>query len=88
VRERVLERFNTRLTKLIQAIAKSLAYAGAKGIVIAARTEKDLDRTAELIKRINPQTQVLKVVTDVADRGSVDNLFKEAFNRFNEVDVS
>jgi NADP-dependent 3-hydroxy acid dehydrogenase YdfG len=56
--------------------------------VIAARTEADLDRTGEHIKKISPKTQVVKVVTDVSDKSSVENLFKEAFKRFPEVDVS
>jgi NADP-dependent 3-hydroxy acid dehydrogenase YdfG len=56
--------------------------------VIAARTEKDLDKVEADIKKTNPKTQVLKVVTDVSVNDSVRNLFNEAFNRFNEVDVS
>ena len=56
--------------------------------MIAARTEADLDRTGEHIKKISPKTQVVKVVTDVSDKSSVENLFKEAFKRFPEVDVS
>jgi NADP-dependent 3-hydroxy acid dehydrogenase YdfG len=56
--------------------------------VIAARTEADLDRTGDQIKKINPKTQVVKVVTDVSDKSSVQNLFKEAFKRFPKVDVS
>jgi NADP-dependent 3-hydroxy acid dehydrogenase YdfG len=56
--------------------------------VIAARTEKDLDKVEADIKKTNPKTQVLKVITDVSSNDSVQNLFNEAFNRFNEVDVS
>jgi NADP-dependent 3-hydroxy acid dehydrogenase YdfG len=55
--------------------------------VIASRTEKDLDRTADHVKKINPKIQVLKVVTDVTDKSSVENLFKEALKRFDEIDV-
>jgi NADP-dependent 3-hydroxy acid dehydrogenase YdfG len=55
--------------------------------VIAARTEADLDRTETQIKNISPKTQVLKVVTDVTDKAQMENLFKEAFNRFPEIDV-
>jgi len=55
--------------------------------VIAARTERDLDKVEADVKKTNPKTQVLKVVTDVTSKESVENLFKEAFNKFNEVDV-
>jgi len=56
--------------------------------VIAARTEKDLDKVGADIKKTNPRTLVLKVVTDVSSKDSVQNLFNEAFNRFKEIDVS
>jgi NADP-dependent 3-hydroxy acid dehydrogenase YdfG len=56
--------------------------------VIAARTEKDLDKVEADIKKTNPRTRVLKVITDVSSNDSVQNLFNEAFNTFNEVDVS
>ena len=56
--------------------------------MIAARTEKDLDKVEADIKKMNPRTQVLKVITDVSSNDSVQNLFNEAFNRFNQVDVS
>jgi len=56
--------------------------------VIAARTEKDLDKVEADIKKTNPRIQVLKVITDVSSNDSVQNLFNEAFNRFKEVDVS
>lgn len=47
----------------------------------------DLDRTGEHVKRISPKTQVVKVVTDVAQKDSVENLFNVAFNTFGEIDV-
>ena len=56
--------------------------------MIAARTEKDLDKVEADIKKTNPRIQVLKVITDVSSNDSVQNLFNEAFNRFKEVDVS
>jgi len=56
--------------------------------VIAARTGKDLDKVEADIKKTNPRTQVLKVITDVSSNDSVQKLFNEAFNTFDEVDVS
>jgi NADP-dependent 3-hydroxy acid dehydrogenase YdfG len=56
--------------------------------VIAARTGEDLDKVEADIKKTNPRTQVLKVITDVSSNDSVQNLFNETFNIFNEVDVS
>jgi NADP-dependent 3-hydroxy acid dehydrogenase YdfG len=46
-----------------------------------------LDRVAGDVKKVNPNTRVLKVRTDVTDEASVENLFKEAHNDFNDVDV-
>ena len=46
-----------------------------------------MDDTAEHLKQISPKTHVLKVVTDVTDKSSVENLFKEAFNKFTEINV-
>lgn len=46
----------------------SFSYAGAKGIVLAARTEKNVDKVAEDVKKISRKTQVLKVVTDVTGK--------------------
>lgn len=56
--------------------------------MIAARTGEDLDKVEADIKKTNPRTQVLKVITDVSSNDSVQNLFNETFNIFNEVDVS
>ena len=41
----------------------------------------------EGIKKVSPKTQVLKVITDITDRVSVENLFTETFSKFNEIDV-
>lgn len=55
--------------------------------MLIARTERDLDRVADDVKKISLNTQVLKVVTDVTSKSSVENLLNEAFSKFNEIDV-
>jgi NADP-dependent 3-hydroxy acid dehydrogenase YdfG len=55
--------------------------------VLAARSEKELDRVGGDVKKANPNTRVLKVRTDVTDEASVENLFKEAHKEFNDLDV-
>jgi NADP-dependent 3-hydroxy acid dehydrogenase YdfG len=72
---------------MIKAIATAFAHAGAKGLVLAARSEKELERVGEDVKKANPNTQLLKVVTDVTDEASVENLFKEAHKEFGDLDV-
>jgi NAD(P)-dependent dehydrogenase (short-subunit alcohol dehydrogenase family) len=59
-----------------QAIA--FAQAGAKCVVIAARSSHELDEVEGEIKRVAGATEVVKVITDVADEGSVRNLFEKA----------
>jgi len=39
----------------------------------------------EGVKKISPKTEVLKVITDVSDKSSVENLFNQAFKEFNEI---
>jgi NAD(P)-dependent dehydrogenase (short-subunit alcohol dehydrogenase family) len=61
-----------------QAIA--FAQAGARRVIIAARSAHELDEVEEEIKKGGEATEVVKVVTDVTDADSVKNLFEKAGN--------
>jgi NAD(P)-dependent dehydrogenase (short-subunit alcohol dehydrogenase family) len=57
-----------------QAIA--FAQAGAKKVVIAARSSHELDEVEQEIVKVANHTTVMKVVTDVTDEQSVNKLFE------------
>jgi NAD(P)-dependent dehydrogenase (short-subunit alcohol dehydrogenase family) len=61
-----------------RAQALVFAQAGAKRVVIAARSSHELDEVEGEIKKIGGVTEVVKVITDVTDEGSVKNLFEKA----------
>jgi threonine dehydrogenase-like Zn-dependent dehydrogenase len=61
-----------------RAQAIVFAQAGAKRVVIAARSSHELDEVEGEIKKVARATEVVKVITDVADEGSVKNLFEKA----------
>jgi NAD(P)-dependent dehydrogenase (short-subunit alcohol dehydrogenase family) len=61
-----------------RAQAIVFARAGAKRVVIAARSAHELDEVEGEIKKVAGATQVVKVITDVTDEGSVKNLFEKA----------
>ena len=65
----------------------AFAYAGARGLALAARSERGVDQVGDDVKKANPNTRPLKVITDVTEESSVNNLFNQAFNEFDELDV-
>jgi NAD(P)-dependent dehydrogenase (short-subunit alcohol dehydrogenase family) len=68
-------------------LAVEAAREGARGLVIAARTQAKLDDAAERVAAINPQCAVLAQTTDITDRGSCDALAAAAQGRFGQVDA-
>jgi len=57
-----------------EAYAKAYAQAGASGIVLAARSENELQAVAETVKQINAETRVSTVKCDVTIESDVKNL--------------
>jgi short-subunit dehydrogenase len=66
--------------------ALGFARRGAS-LVLAARSEPALRELAAEIERIPNHSQALVVVTDVADNAQVDNLARQAVNRFGRIDT-
>ena len=67
-----------------RAIAQSLAGAGA-AVAVVARTEKELEETAESIRQRGGEATPLP--TDVTDPASVDRLARETERRLGPVDL-
>jgi NAD(P)-dependent dehydrogenase (short-subunit alcohol dehydrogenase family) len=61
-----------------RAEAIVFAQAGAKKVVIAARSTNELSEVEVAIKGVAPKTEVIKVETDVMDEKSVAALFHQA----------
>lgn len=65
-------------------LALGLSQAGAS-VVVAARTQTELEETASLIR--SQGGQALAVPTDVVDEASIDNLVKAALLQFGQIDI-
>ena len=67
-----------------KAIAEGFAQEGAD-VALIARTEAELDQTAEAIRTIG--RRVLKIVGDVSDSVSVENSVKMVLSEFGQIDI-
>lgn len=67
-----------------RAIALTLAEAGSD-IVVASRTEVELEQTAEGINQYGRRS--LKILTDVSDTNQVNNLVKKTISEFGKIDI-
>ncbi|KAF2424523.1 NAD(P)-binding protein [Tothia fuscella] len=68
-------------------ISFAFAHAGAKAIIITARKIEALAETEALIKKINPDVEVLKVALEVTNEDSVKAAFKTIGERYSTVDI-
>jgi NAD(P)-dependent dehydrogenase (short-subunit alcohol dehydrogenase family) len=68
-------------------LAIEAAREGAAGVVCAARTQAKLDDAEERIAALGTGTRVLKVVTDIADRGQCEKLAAAAVETFGRIDA-
>jgi NAD(P)-dependent dehydrogenase (short-subunit alcohol dehydrogenase family) len=67
-----------------RSIALTYAEAGAN-VVVASRTQKYIDRVADKIKALGPDS--LAVATDVCIPEQVDNLVKQTKDHFGRLDI-
>ena len=67
----------------------SLAYAeaGVSGIVISSRTQSDIDKLSEELKKINPNIDILAQICDTMKEEDVKNLAKATKDHFGRLDV-
>lgn len=66
------------------AIAKALAEAGAD-VVLAARTQEQLDATASVVRSFG--VRALTVITDVMQEDQLDSLAQQAMKNFGRIDI-
>ena len=66
-------------------LALEAARQGAK-LIVAARTQKNLDKAEAKIKEINSETEVLKVTCDISDRDQCKNLVKAGIDKYSRID--
>ena len=67
-----------------KAIALGLAEAGAD-VVVASRTQADLDTVAEEIKSLGRKS--LAVACDMLDKASIENLAEKTMEKFGKIDI-
>ena len=78
------------ITGASRGIGKAAALLfGEKGakVVIAARSQDDLEKTASEIIKKNPKSEVLAVVSDVTQEKSIKNLVQQAIQKFGGIDI-
>jgi NAD(P)-dependent dehydrogenase (short-subunit alcohol dehydrogenase family) len=74
-----------------RAQALTFAKAGAKVVVLAARSIHELDEVEAAVGKAAPSTKVVKVTTDVSDEESVKRLFEsveEVHGRYAQSSIS
>jgi NAD(P)-dependent dehydrogenase (short-subunit alcohol dehydrogenase family) len=74
-----------------RAQALTFAKAGAKVVVLAARSTHELDEVEAAVGKAAPSTKVVKVTTDVTDEESVKRLFEsveEVHGRYAQSSIS
>src|SRR6185436_5409214 len=67
-----------------RAIAHGLAEAGAD-VVCSSRRQDQVEIAAAEIEALEKRT--IRVVSDVSDRASIENLLREAIGAFGKVDI-
>ena len=70
-----------------KAIAMAFAKAGARGIVLTARSMQALQNTSQEIEKINASIRTLSLVLEVTNEDSVKDAFAKAKEVFGGVDV-
>ncbi|MDB5972620.1 MAG: family oxidoreductase [Hydrocarboniphaga sp.] len=68
-------------------LAIEAAREGARGVVCAARTADKLDDAEARINALGTSAKVLKVVTDISDRGQCERLVAETLKTFGRIDA-
>lgn len=72
---------------MIQGFAASFARAGAKALVLIARSASKLAETAADVKAINPKVETLTIPTDISNEASVIAAFAQIKEKYGSADV-
>ncbi|GME65724.1 hypothetical protein GTA08_BOTSDO04818 [Neofusicoccum parvum] len=65
-----------------KGIALAFARAGAQGIVLVSRTQKNVDAVRDAVKKENGAVEVLAIAADVSNEQDVERLFATAQAKF------
>jgi short-subunit dehydrogenase len=71
----------------MQSIAVTHARAGAKGLVLVARSIAGLEKTKETVLMENPSLNVLCIAADISDETSVAELYSQIKFKFGIADT-
>ncbi|QJD95701.1 SDR family oxidoreductase [Mucilaginibacter robiniae] len=69
-----------------KAVATTLATERAI-VIIASRTEDDLNKAAEEIRQAAPEAQVIAIPTDVSKASDAENLIRKTAEQFGRIDI-
>lgn len=69
-----------------KATALLFAEKGAK-VVVVARSQDDLEKTASEIIKKNPKTEILTGVSDVTQEKDIKNLVQHTIQKFGRIDI-
>lgn len=70
-----------------KGIALAFARAGAQGIVLVSRSQKNADAVRDSIKAENPSLEVLALAADISDEQAVEDLYAAVRARFTTVHI-
>ncbi|KAL1616850.1 hypothetical protein SLS56_011259 [Neofusicoccum ribis] len=65
-----------------KGIALAFARAGAQGIVLASRSQKNVDAVRDAVKKENGAVEVLAIAADISNEQDVERLFAAAQAKF------
>jgi NAD(P)-dependent dehydrogenase (short-subunit alcohol dehydrogenase family) len=71
-----------------QSTAVAFAKAGAKAVYITARSEQTLEKTRDLIRQTNPDTQCACSTCDVTSAAQVEAAISDCVEKFGGIDLA
>jgi len=69
-----------------KGIAEAISELHPKGLVLASRTQQDLDQVVSYIKK-KYHTEALAIATDVTVPSQIDNLFAQTEKAYGKIDI-
>lgn len=70
-----------------RAIAQNFAKAGARGVFLVSRTEEQLQQSQKILKEEFPDVLVGYYAGNIADEGTVAEIFRSALELLGPLDV-
>jgi NADP-dependent 3-hydroxy acid dehydrogenase YdfG len=69
-------------------IATSLVTAGVRKLCLVARSQKDLEQTAEACSRISPKVEYLLCALDVCDNDAMERAVQKCIETFYKITIA